>query len=92
MIIHPLKFCVYTHRIADKIVYVGKGRGQRAFTSEFRNSKWRETVLPAGVFDVNIIDWFESSADAEDLEKQLIKEHKPICNSMHNGYSRRGVL
>lgn len=90
MLVYPYKFCVYAHRLQGTLIYIGKGRAPRALASTQRNSKWRDAVKNTGVFDLDILGWYESSEEAARFEKQYIKEHKPLCNLIHNGFSRKG--
>lgn len=84
MTIRPSQFCVYKH-IADGVAfYVGSGRSHRPFVSAGRNGLWHETVGVAGYFEVDIIGWFATQAEALAVERSLIDELRPTANIVHS--------
>lgn len=83
---------VYTHIVAGKVVYVGKGYGGRAFDCmpSHRPAAWHEMVEKAGWFDVEIVAWFKTPEEAFGREKALIREMRPILNIANAGYPSAG--
>lgn len=80
------KYCVYSHSIAGKVFYVGKGKSDRPFARVSRNKAWNKITEAAGSFDVEIIQWFDHNRDALVREAAEIKLSKPAANMVHNGY------
>lgn len=71
---------VYCWALGDQVVYLGKGRGTRAwrnFAPEFRAL----LLLPS--FSVKILVVLEDEAAAAAIEKQLIENRKPIWNKTY---------
>lgn len=74
-------YYVYTHTRPDtgNIFYVGKGSKDRAFSTYDRNLHWRNTVKKnSGIFEVNIINWFNDEGDAYASEIWQIAQLKPL--------------
>jgi excisionase family DNA binding protein len=85
------KYCVYTHSIDGVVFYVGKGSSHRPIQFYGRSSWWRDVVDAAGgVFDVEIIAWFDSEKEALRFEKKKIKTLKPKANRLDNIPYTRG--
>lgn len=88
MFIKSTGFCVYVHRANGQVIYVGKGVSSRPFEITRRSEKWVEAVRVAGGFDVEILEWFDSEAEALLQEARTIQDLKPTCNLMMNGWKR----
>ena len=74
-------YYVYRHYLDDKIVYIGKGKTDRAW------SKNRTSKDHIDIFDKLKIDIFISGITEEEalcIEKALILLHKPIFNTVHS--------
>lgn len=87
-------FYVYLHRIAPhgRVFYVGKGKGQRAWSEAGRNAYWRRIVRKHGGFHVEIVEsglqeWF-----AFEREIQLIELYgrDTLCNLTDGGDGTSG--
>lgn len=85
MFVYTNKRCVYGHYVNNELIYIGAGTLFRAFSYYPRRALWKELV--ADGYDVIILAWYPDLKSAQDLEKKLIKQHKPKCNLAHNGYS-----
>lgn len=83
-------FYVYVHkRKSDAAVfYVGKGRGDRAWSNHHRNPHWWATVKKHGV-DVHVESTWDNEIEAFDRERELISLHRahgaPLCNMTDGG-------
>lgn len=77
------KKCVYGHIVDGRLVYIGSGYAHRAFSIWHRKKIWRSVVT--GDFEVFIFGWFSPDEAARE-EVRLIKELKPECNLVHNGW------
>lgn len=83
-------FYVYIHRrkTDNKVFYVGKGRGYRAYASDSRNDHWKSTVAKHG-YSVEIV--YENLTEEESfvLEKDAILEFgyfgHPLTNKTMGG-------
>lgn len=71
------KFYTYVHRKADTghVFYVGKGKGQRAYTTFNRNKYWTHVVGKHG-FVVEIVGIWESESEALSHEIRLIADYR----------------
>ena len=71
------KFYVYFHRRLDnnEIFYVGKGQGNRAWSTKDRSSEWKAIHDRAGGFIVEIVSRWEEEWTALIMEKCWIKSH-----------------
>lgn len=80
--IHLDKYCVYTHSINGDIFYVGQGLSDRPFDHRSRNNAWKAITagVGAGAIDVEIVDWYETAAEALEVEKNLISTLRPVAN------------
>lgn len=69
------KYYVYAHinRVTNKIFYIGKGSGERAFTSRGRNEYWCNIIKQYGGFNVEILESNLTNADAYKREAFYIK-------------------
>lgn len=81
-------YYVYEHWLDGQIIYVGKGKLDRAFSPN-RNLEWKERVKEnSGVVDVVIKGYFENEEDAFSFEKLLITKHlyenAKLTNITHN--------
>ena len=80
--VHPTKrFCVYAHSIDGIVFYVGRGRLARAFATSRRNKQWRVKVISG--YDVEIIEWHDTTEAAELSERKLIADLRPECNVIY---------
>lgn len=78
--IHLDKYCVYTHSIDGDIFYVGQGLSDRPFDHRSRNNAWKAITAGAGAITVEIVDWYETVAEALEVEKNLISTLRPVAN------------
>jgi len=72
-------FYVYAHKIENKIMYVGKGTGNRAYDVNSRSDLWKKVfknIIPV----IEIIETFNSESESLKLEDKIIIKHKPPCN------------
>jgi hypothetical protein len=79
----PNKYCVYRHWVRGELIYVGKGRGNRAFSitgSTGRNKKWEALVRDEVEIEVEIISWHDTSSDALWAEAGEIERSHPTTN------------
>lgn len=83
MFIPADKFCVYAHHVDGVCIYIGMGRPHRPFTRFHRRGKWFEFTKHG--FNVEILSWHETKSAAREEETRLIKQLKPVCNSLHTG-------
>jgi hypothetical protein len=88
MFIKSSGICVYSHKAAGVLIYIGKGVCSRPFERTRRNEKWNELVVQAGGFEVEILGWFDSDGDARKFEARAIRELAPVCNLVMNGWKR----
>src|SRR5271165_4520673 len=86
------EFYVYTHKdpLTDCIVYIGKGKGKRAFHLEHRNKKHSEWLQNLKCLElmpkIEILEYFDTEKEAFEKEKELIKLHKgKYLTNMHSG-------
>ena len=83
-------FYVYLHRRKsdNKVLYVGKGSGNRAYSKDSRNSHWKNTVTKHGYF-VEIVFEELTEEEAFSLEKDTILEFTyfgyPLTNKTEGG-------
>jgi len=83
------RVCVYTHSVDGIVFYVGKGVCYRPFETSRRNKLWGDAVEKSGgVFDVDILGWFDNDQQARSRELQEIQSRKPTANLMNNGWHR----
>jgi len=90
----PKDFYVYVHRRATdgQVFYVGKGRGQRAW-SNARNEYWHRIVKKHGLLVEIIVsglqEWY-----AFELELELITKHgrETLCNLTNGGDGASGCI
>ena len=68
-----MNFYVYAHinLVTNKIFYIGKGKGDRAYTKESRNPHWHNTVKKYD-YEVLILDDNLAEEEAFNLEKRYI--------------------
>lgn len=83
---NTLGYYVYFHRDPDgSVVYIGKGRGDRAFTLRGRSPAHAQMICTAMTEHrlwVEFQDMNMSESDALWLEGQLILEYQPIYNKI----------
>lgn len=84
------QFCVYSHSVNGKVVYVGKGTVERAFTSAGRNPQWHDSVK--GGITIKIVRRFSSEKEALAYEAKTIGIQSPLCNIHHKGGTRTSNL
>lgn len=91
-----LRFYTYIHiRVDDGMVfYVGKGKGNRAYSDKGRNKRWCRTANKHGWSSVICAYWY-SEFDAFEHEKSLILYYKqlnhPLCNMTDGGDGASGI-
>ena len=88
MLVKAAGFCVYVHRIAGAVLYVGKGRPYRALETTRRNAAWVAAVAAAGAFEVEILSWHHADEGARLAEAEAIRTLRPTANMMLNGWHR----
>lgn len=74
------QWCVYAHVLAGEVVYVGKGTYERPFFYRDRSQRWRDRMNAVSSFDIAILGWFSSEADALKAESTLIGRYRPELN------------
>lgn len=88
-------FYVYLHRRAtdNKVFYVGKGKGKRAYSTSGRNERWQRTEAKHGLVVEIVFDNLEEE-EAFQVEKDTILEFKyfdhPLCNMTNGGEGLSG--
>jgi hypothetical protein len=91
------EFYVYLHRRKsdNKVCYVGKGKGERAYKVSGRNERWQRTRNKHGI-NVEIVFDNLSEDDAFQIEKDTILEMKyfgyPLCNMTNGGEGATGYV
>jgi hypothetical protein len=68
-------YYVYTHSVNDKVFYVGKGRGNRAYQIRSRNKYWWEVVNESKDYQTDIVYTDLDEDLAYQLEAKLIKQY-----------------
>lgn len=81
-------YYVYEHWLNGEVIYVGKGKGDRAFHNK-RNELWNDKVKGNFKFlEVKIRGYFKEEQDAFDYEEMLINKYTSngikLTNIMHN--------
>lgn len=75
------KYYIYTHSFNGNIFYVGKGSGNRAFSTKNRSKSWNSFVKDIdGNFKIEIVKYNLSEDEAYALESQLIAENPHVLN------------
>lgn len=87
-------FYVYEHYIDNKIFYVGKGKGQRAYEFRDRGSAWMNRVKGReSEIKVKIVAYFEKEEDAYFYEENKIKyycvQNEKLENVVYNNHVKR---
>jgi len=88
-------FYVYLHRRAsdNKVFYVGKGKGKRAYSTFGRNDRWSKTANKHGLIVEIVFDNLEE-AEAFQIERDTILEMKyfeyPLVNMTDGGEGLSG--
>ena len=74
-------YCVYLHytKDTDELFYVGKGKGNRAYSSLGRNSFWKNIVNKHGYYVVKYFD-FLNEEDAFLEEARIMEKYRPRAN------------
>ena len=80
---------VYAHIKDGTIVYIGKGKNERAWHTKRKNKdheNWAQQSILDGTWgsSIQILKSGLSSKTAFELEKELIETHKPLFNSVGN--------
>ena len=80
-----MKFYVYRHIRLDSNTpfYVGKGRGNRAFSKSGRNKYWK-SIVNKNDYKIEIIKYFNNEETAFLFEEHLIKLYKIFSNCEAN--------
>lgn len=73
-------YCVYRHVVNGTVIYVGKGKADRAFDFNVRTKLWRTMVAGAQQVKVEIVGWHASSGEALEAESAEIERLKPPAN------------
>lgn len=82
-------FYVYAHYIDQELIYIGKGKGGRAWEvkSSSRNDEWWSRIIKAmedGVIhNVRIIAAGLEEEEALAIERELIRIRRPSCNVVY---------
>lgn len=84
-----LKYYVYHVNLGGKVVYVGKGQGERykhATSGGSHNPKLNMLIAKHELLGedkpvTKIVAYFEKEGQALDFEESQIKDHKPFCNN-----------
>lgn len=84
------RYCVYAHRYADDIFYIGAGKASRPFNTRGRNAKWNKYVNRIESYKIDILLWTDDYSEIHPKETQLIRELKPSCNV--NGYGSKEFI
>lgn len=72
-------YYVYYHLLDGEVVYIGKGKSNRAWNFTTRTEKWIEVCQNKDIeVVIKIADLTENQA--LEIESILIKSIKPICN------------
>ena len=71
------------------VFYVGVGNTERPFSrrKSHRNALWLAQIESLPAFDVDVILWTDKREEALRFEANLIKELRPECNQLMNGYT-----
>jgi len=89
-------FYVYLHRRKsdNKVFYVGKGHGKRAWKTSGRNERWTRTFKKHGLIVEIVFDELDEQT-AFDVEKDTITELTyfgyPLCNMTSGGEGVSGL-
>lgn len=79
------KWCVYGHYVDGKCIYIGMGRPGRAFNNTpARSREW--LALVENGYEVELLSWHDTQMECLSREITLIREIRPSCNKMHNGW------
>lgn len=89
------KYYVYTHSINGKVFYVGSnyraGNPYIAYEKSGRSKKWYEIVNENNEnYDIEIIQYFDTSTEAINYERQLIRYYHDIGLAQASGEDYRG--
>ena len=79
-ILSDKNWCVYLHRADGEVFYVGKGQAHRAVNNVQRNPVWHAVIKAHRYFDVEIVAWFDTEAEALERESAEILRHTPRAN------------
>lgn len=80
----PEIYYVYSHIMDDEVVYIGKGKGNRAWSEQRYIDEHSEWVLNCIHDEINFVKMISTrltNKDALALEKELIQEMKPKFNT-----------
>ena len=77
-------FCVYSHSVGGKVIYVGSGSPSRAFIWKSRNDRWGAIVKGRQV-TMRILSWHRHQHGAYLEEQHMIRTLKPSCNLSRYG-------
>ena len=79
-------YCVYTHSVQNKLVYVGHGTLKRPFYFHNRSLCWNKAIWPHHFeIQVSILKIFDSKKVAAAYEKKLIRMLNPPGNGPNTG-------
>lgn len=79
------KWCVYGHYVDGRCIYIGMGRPGRAFgNTPARSCEW--SALVKSGHEVEILSWHDTQSECLAREIATIRDVKPTCNKMHNGW------
>jgi group I intron endonuclease len=81
---------IHTRKDNNKVFYVGKGKGKRAFTKEYRNKHWHNVVNKAG-YTVDICAYWETEKEALEHEKFLIQCFKSLTTLVNKTDGGDGI-
>jgi predicted GIY-YIG superfamily endonuclease len=74
------QFCVYMHRVDDKLIYIGSGTFLRAFNFSCRNGSWFNATDKCQKVTVEIVGCFPTRSAAYKHERKLIRRFRPPAN------------
>jgi len=74
---------MYSRNDTNEIFYVGKGKGNRAYSKDKRNAYWKNIVNKCG-YTVHILAHFRTEKEAYDHETFLIRCFRDLSACMTN--------
>jgi len=82
---NPLKYYTYIHSSPEgDVFYVGKGSGQRVYSTADRGYLWHERRMGCNGITMRIVQRFKAQEEALEHEKELIAYYKSIGADLVN--------